>query len=619
MPRAPRVLLAIIVCVAAVFALRRILPARSAGYQRRLLTIPMRDGTKLFAVALIPNAASQALPILLIRTPFNAAMEFPSAAIPVPYRELAEDRYIFVMEDVRGRFGSGGTFVTNRPEHDPRDANGIDESTDAYDTIDWLVKHLPGNDGKVGMLGISYRGWLAAMAGINAHPALKAISPQAPMTDTWLGDDFFHQGAFRETQGVAYAAEVEGGKDPSIPDHDQFDFYLRAGTLAAIASAAGVAELPSWVGFRAHPAYDGYWQARAMQRVLTRPEVPTLFVGGWWDQEDILGPELGYHTVELADRDSVNRIVLGPWFHGQWAQRGGDSLGPMQFGSSTADYFREAIQRRWFAWYLHGKGDGRFPEAWVFETGANRWRQFDAWPPRQAEPRNIYLREGGALSFEPPGSGAIAPASGPDRSRDFDAYTSDPANPVPYLPRPDDGTGWRTWLERDQRFVRDRPDVRSWVTAPLTAPLTIAGDVVAHLFASTTGTDADWVVKLIDVYPDSVPGRPGLGGYQLIVNADIMRGRYWKGFSEPAPIPANTVTPFNVDLHEQLYRFLKGHRLMVQVQSSWFPLYDRNPQTFVPSIFEATPPDFRAQQHRVWHTAQYPSHLSLLVLPPEPM
>jgi putative CocE/NonD family hydrolase len=374
--------------------------------------------------------------------------------------------------------------------------------------------------------------------------------------------------------------------------------------LDSLAKATGVAQLPSWVGFETHPARDDYWQAKAMQNVLTRPEVPMLFVGGWWDQEDILGPQLAYSTVEKADAKDWNRIVLGPWFHGGWAEPGGDSLGPIRLGSNTSDYFREHIQRPWFAYYLHGQGDGSFPEAWAFETGANAWRTFDAWPPKNARPRNIYLHENGKLSFAPPRS--TAPG--------YDAYISDPANPVPYIPRPDDGSGWRTWLEQDQRFVASRRDVLTWKSEPLTEDLTIAGEVAAHLFASTTGTDADWVVKLIDVYPDSVPDRPSLGGYELMVNADIMRGRYWREFGTATPISAGTVTPFDVDLHEQLYRFRKGHRLMVQVQSTWFPLYDRNPQTFVPNIFHAKPSDFRTQEHRVWHTARYPSHVSVQVL-----
>ena len=581
-----------------------------AEYERRELTIPVRDGTKLFAVALIPRVASAPLPIILIRTPYSAAGAFRTAELPAQYRELGADGYIFVTEDIRGRFRSEGDFVTTRAQNDPRNAKGTNESTDAYDTIDWLVKHLPGNNGKVGVLGISYPGWLAGLAGVGAHPALKTISPQAPMSDTWMGDDFFHQGAFRQTQGFVFSAFMEIDKArftfPTIPEHDQYDFYLKYPTLDSLAKANGVAQLPSWVGFVAHPAYDGYWQAKALQNVLTKAEVPILFVGGWWDQEDMLGPQLAYHTVEKTDSADRNHIVLGPWFHGGWADAGGDSLGPIRLGSNTADWFREKIQRPWFAYYLHGTGDGRFPEAWAFETGGNEWRTFDAWPPKDVKPREIYLREGGTLSFDPPPAAA---AGG------FDSYLSDPAHPIPYIPRPDDGEGWRTWLERDQRFVDNRPDVLTWKSAPLTEDLVIAGDVVAHLFASTTGTDADWVVKLIDVYPEDVPDRPAMGGYELMVNADIMRGRYWKSFSQATPIPANTVTPFTVDLHEQLYRFRKGHRLMVQVQSSWFPLYDRNPQTFVPNIFLAKAGDYRAATHRVWRTPTHPSRVSVMVLP----
>jgi putative CocE/NonD family hydrolase len=332
--------------------------------------------------------------------------------------------------------------------------------------------------------------------------------------------------------------------------------------------------------------------------------------------------------VEKRDSAGRNHIVLGPWYHGGWAEPGGDSLGPIRLSGNTADYFREQIQRPWFAYYLHGKGDGRFPEAWAFETGANQWRTFDSWPPKNARPMKLYLGENGTLAFGALGSHG-AGATTVDRQRcpstrervplprcpAYEAYISDPAHPVPYTRRPDDGSGWRTWLEQDQRFVDGRPDVLTWKSEPLTQDLTIAGDVVAHLFASTTGSDADWVVKLIDVYPDSVPDRPTMGGYQFMVNADVMRGRYWKGFDRATAIPSNTVTPFTVDLHGQLYRFQKGHRIMVQVQSTWFPLYDRNPQTFVPNIFHAKPSDFRVQEHRIWHSARYPSHVSVRVVP----
>lgn len=583
-----------------------------SSFERRELTFPMRDGTPLFAVALIPKNHPEPLPIILIRTPFGAAREFGNADVPPPYVELAEDGYIFVAQDIRGRFGSKGEFVTSRPQAGP---GGVDESTDAYDTVDWLVKNLPGNNGRVGVIGMSYRGWLAGLAGVNPHPAIKAISPQAPTTDTWLGDDFFHQGAFRQTQGVAFTAWIESGNGFTPTSIDQFEYYLGFPTLDDLARATGISETPSWKGFREHPAWDAYWQARAMQNVLTRAEVPTLFVSGYWDQEDILGPQLGYRTVEKDDPRGWNRIALGPWFHGGWMFGAGDSIGPLPLGSNTSEYFRANIQRPWLAYYLHGKGEGKFPEAWAFETGGNTWRTFDAWPPAQAQPRKLYLRAGGEVSFKRPEPRTASRLDRPPmHTQEFDAFISDPDHPVPNSPRPDEEDGWRTWLQRDQRFVDNRPDVLTWRSEPLAEDLVIAGDIEARLFASTTGTDADWVVKLIDVWPEAATEGPLSGGYQLMVNADIMRGRYWKDFSYATPIPANEVTLFSIDLHQQLYRFRKGHRLMVQVQSSWFPLYDRNPQAFVPNIFFAKADDYRAQEHRVYHTPRYPSHIVLPVL-----
>lgn len=578
--------------------------ARPEPYLRRELSIPVRDGVQLHAIALSPRGATDSLPIILIRTPFGADREVPTSEVPPPYLELAKDGYIFVVEDVRGRGGSGGSFESLRPLHDGQDTLGTDESTDAWDTIDWLVKNLPGNSGKVGMLGISYRGWLAAMGGVHPHPALRAISPQGPVADTWLGDDFFHQGAFRQTQGVAYAAWIELGRAPTLPEIEPYDAYLGAATLDSLAKAAGVAEAASWTGFAAHPAYDDYWRRRALQNALTYPTVPTLWVGGWWDQEDILGAELMYHTLEAHDTTRENHVVLGPWSHGSWARTPGDSIGAIPLGSRTAAFFRDSIQRPWFAYHLHGRGSGDFPDAWTFETGEGAWHTDDAWPPRQASPRELYLGPAGRLSL-------TLPAAAGD---EFTRYTSDPATPVPYVPRPEREDGWPTWLVQDQRFLEGRPDVLSWVSDPLAEDFTIAGDVTARLFASTTGSDADWVVKLIDVYPDSMEGDPGLAGYELMVAADILRGRYWGGFDRPAPIAANKVTPFTVDLHQQRYRFRRGHRIMVQVQSSWFPLYDRNPQQFIPNIFAATPADFRAAEHRVWHTPHYPSRISVLQL-----
>jgi len=570
---------------------------------RSEVRIPMRDGVSLFTVILTPEAPPGPLAIMLYRTPYRVGGVGTDSLVPIQQRELALDGYVFVYQDIRGRGLSEGEFVMNRHQ----DPTGVDESTDTYDTVEWLVRNLSGTNGRVGVMGVSYPGWLAGMAGVNPHPAVKAISPQAPMTDTWMGDDFFHQGAFRQTFGFEYAngmeAAMSGARRAVIDRYDRFDWYLQYTTLKQLADDNDAWKLPSWRTFAAHPAWDEFWRKKAMDSVLATPEVPVLTVGGFWDQEDLYGPIAAYKGLEPDDAKGWNHLVMGPWFHGQWSTPGGSAIGPISFGSNTADYYREHIQRPWFAYWLHDTGTRPTTEAWIFESGGNQWRTFDAWPPREATPRKLYLRENGSLSWDPPSAADEA----------FDEYVSDPKHPVPYMPRPIDGSHWREWLVQDQRFVHNRPDVLSWETDPLIEDVVIAGDVIAHLYASTTGTDADWVVKLIDVYPDSAADR--LGGYQLMVNADILRGRYYRSFSEPAPIPANTVTHFRSNLQQQLYRFRRGHRIMVQVQSTWFPLYDRNPQTFVPNIFEAVPSDFTKQTHRVWRTAGYPSHIAVGVLP----
>ena len=575
---------------------------------RRDVSIAVRDGARLYAVVVAPKTPAKPLPIMLIRTPYGVSGNLRAGPMGTAYAELAKDGYLFVFQDSRGTGKSQGKFVMNGALHDPvKDPKGIDEATDTYDTIDWLVKNLPNNNGRVGVMGVSYPGWLAGIAAVNPHPALKAVSPQAPMTDTWMGDDFFHQGAFRQSFGVEYATAMEWARSTPSPlkvtRYDRYDWYLQFLTLKELGEKNGIDTLPSWTGFKTHPAWDEYWQAKAMQLVLPEPTVPVLNVGGYWDQEDVLGPQLAYRTLEKADKKNWNHIVLGPWFHGGWAGREGSTFGPMKFGMDVGLYYRANIERPWFANWLHGTGDAKFAEAYMFEAGGNTWRTFDAWPPREAKAANIYLRENGKLSFDAP------------TSTGAESYVSDPRHPIPYIARPVDGTRWRQWLVEDQRFVQNRPDVLSWESEPLTADVTIAGDVIAHLFASTTGTDADWVVKLIDVYPDAMPGDPKLGGYELMVAADILRGRYHKSFSKPQPIIANAVTPFTVDMHQQVYRFLKGHRLMVQVQSTWFPLYDRNPQTYVPNIFEAKASDFKAQTHTVHFGPKAPSHIAVTLLP----
>jgi putative CocE/NonD family hydrolase len=605
--------------------------ADSLAFDRQEVMIPMRDGIRLQTVVYRPRGRTEPLPILLHRTPYGVGDE-NKGQLQYAYTELVRGGYVFVFQNVRGRFESEGTFVMAHPLVDHHNRGATDESTDAYDTVDWLVKHVPNTIPKVGILGVSYDGWLAAMATIDPHPALKAASPQAVMADLWMGDDDFHQGAFRQTIGLEFESWMQLsrnlGERLPISDYDTYDWYLPQ-TLDSLTKRLR-GRVPTWTAFAEHPVYDTFWVNRALPRQLEQAgstRVPTLIVGGWWDQEDLYGTLATYATLERHDSTGRNFLLMGPWNHGSWSNEKTRKLGEVDFHQETGPKFRE-VQAQWFAYWLKDRPSDP-PEALLFDGGAMQWRTFNAWPPKNAQLRNIYLRENGKISFDPPPASAerrsaTAPRGGSVESvdtRQYDAYVSHPAHPVPYRRRPVEqtydpgGSGWSTWLSQDQRFVHNRPDVLAWESEPLADNLTIAGDVVAHLFASTTGTDADWVVKLIDIYPDSVPDNPRMGGYQLMVTADIMRGRYWKGFSRPTPIPANTVLPFTVDLQQQLYTFQKGHRLMVQVQSSWFPLYDRNPQTFVPNIFHAKPSDFRAQVHRVWHTARYPSHVSVMSLP----
>jgi len=584
-------------------------PMQDSAYTRTEAMIPMRDGVKLHTVIEAPRNAAGPLGLLMDRTPYGADGAAAGAARNAGYLGLTG--LIIVAQDIRGRFTSEGTFAMNRPPHSG--PQGTDESTDTYDTIDWLVKNVPNNNGRVGVFGISYPGWLTAVAGIGAHPALRALSPQAPMGDAWMGDDFFHQGAFRVSYGLEYSWMMEASPDlsvtPSPSRFDTYEWYRSFPTLGALAAAVGAEQWPTWRHFAEHPAYDSVWQARSLPRYFTHTVVPTLTVGGWWDQEDEYGPLASYAALEKTDTAGVNFLVMGPWYHGQWFADSATSLGNIRFGRPTGVDFR-ALQTRWFAYWLKGEGDGKFPEATVFDAGTNEWRTFDKWPPAAAQTKHLYFRENGGLSFDPPTAAAGA-----------DQYVSDPAHPVPYRPRPVERTysppsRWRRWETEDQRFVDGRPDVLTWQTAPLTEDVTVAGNIVAHLFAATTGSDADWVVKLIDVYPDTIPDRPAMGGYELMVTGDIMRGRYRSSWEHPQAIPSNEVVPFTVDLHQEAYTFKKGHRIMVQVQSTWFPLYDRNPQTFVANIFKATAADYRAATHRVYRTARYPSNVAVDVLRP---
>jgi putative CocE/NonD family hydrolase len=602
-------------------------------YTRQDVMIPMRDGIKLHAVLLRPKDYSAPLPFLMERTPYGVDGSTPESINPWE-PELAASRYIFVFEDIRGRYKSEGTFVMSRPMADHRDPKLVDESTDTYDTVAWLLKNIPDNNGRVGVHGVSYPGFLAMAAGIDPHPAVKAISPQAPMIDVWMGDDFFHNGAFRETYGYDYTLGMESSKENAFSklDEDAYDFFLHSGSFAAAAKRDGVDKLPTGVAFLQHPAYDEFWRTRGVQWHLNQPAVPALFVGGFWDQEDLFGPQEAYAKLEPHDAHHENFLVIGPWNHGQW---GGTTrhLGAIQFGEPTTDEFRKRYEAPFFAHYLKDENGFSLKDTAAFETGSNRWREYTHWPPLESTSQNLYLSADGSLIFSSAEPKKFSKEK--KEAANYREYVSDPANPVPYRHRPiqatySEGSKWFTWMVEDQRFVSDRPDVATWTTPPLDHDVTVAGDVIADLFASTSGTDVDWVVKLIDEYPaatssvaatpssslassssPSAASQPDMAGYQLIVNGEIFRGRYRKSFELPEAIPADTVLEYRFSLHAADHTFLKGHRIKVQVQSTWFPLYDRNPQKFLPNIMTASPGDFAKATQRIYPA----SHLILPLAP----
>jgi uncharacterized protein len=594
------------------------MPVDYAGlFEKSEVMIPMRDGVKLHTEIYSPRDAEGALPILMVRTPYGISSPDKEISHMIyRYADMVPDGYIFVFQDIRGRYGSEGKFVMLRPIHDASDAKGIDESTDTYDTIDWLVKNVPHNNGRVGLDGTSYDGFLVTMGMVNPHPALKAVSEQACMGDTWLGDDFFHNGAFRLSYAFEYAPLLETSTENySFPFErfDVYDFYLRLGPLSNANAKYFHGKIPSWNEFVAHPNYDEFWKRHAVAYGLKEPTVPNLNVAGWWDQEDFYGPVATYERLEKDDKKNLNFIVAGPWNHGGWGHGQGKSLGEIPFGSETAVYFRRNIEAPWFAYWLKDKGKLPLREAILFQTGSDTWTAFDAWPPREAKTRNLYLHENGKLSFDAPETSA---------AEAFDSYESDPAHPVPYRQRPVDMTypedhpgSWYTWLVQDQRFVDERPDVLTWQTEEFADDVTLAGQVTAKLFASTTGSDSDWIVKLIDVYPQKYPQDWKLSGYELMIADEIFRGRFRKSFERPEAITPNEVTPYTIDLHTADHVFKKGHRIMVQVQSTWFPLYDRNPQKFVPNIFEAKESDFQKATQRIYRSKQFPSSVEISVLP----
>jgi putative CocE/NonD family hydrolase len=574
----------------------------------------MRDGVRLNTEIYVPKNSRERLPILLTRTPYGLGHDDQGfhSLLRSSYRELADEGFIFVFQDIRGRYRSEGQFVMLRLPRDRRNPQAIDESTDTYDTIEWLLRNVPNHNGRAGVLGISYGGWLTVMAMLDPHPALKAVSEQASPADQFLGDDFHHNGAFRLSYGFEYVAMMETTKEKfsfAFDKYDTFEWYLSLGALANANQHYFHEKLPTWNDFVAHPNYDEFWQKQAVPPYLEEATVPNLNVVGWWDQEDFYGPLKIYETLEKKDSHHRNYLVVGPWNHGGWAQGAGRTLGKIDFDSDTSKYFREKIQAPWFAFWLKDKGKLPLSEALTFQTGSNRWEPDEQWPPRRnIAKRKLYFHNAGRLSFEP---------AQEEGEQEFDSYISDPAHPVPYRPRPIEptypGPGWPVWLVEDQRFVHLRPDVLSWESEPLREDLTVSGDIVAHLFASTSGTDSDWIAKLIDVYPEEYAKDRKMGGYQLMIANEVLRSRFRHSFAKPEPVVPDQVTEYTIDLHGANHCFRKGHRIMVQVQSTWFPVIDRNPQKFVENIFRAAEADYQKATQRVYRSRRFPSHVEVAV------
>jgi hypothetical protein len=598
-------------------------------YELRDVMIPMRDGVKLHTIILVPKGASH-VGMLLTRTPYEAKtlISHTHSGHLGPMLQgydnatdvILEEGYIRVMQDVRGKYDSEGDYVMNRPVHGPQNPTPVDDATDTYDTIDWLVKNVPESNGKVGTLGISYDGFEPLMALINPHPALKVSVPMNPMVDGWMGDDWFHSGAFRQ-QNMSYIYEQEASRDNSIKwwqsYHDDYDLFLQAGSAGELGRSHGMQQIGFWNKIVAHPAYDAFWSEQAVDKLLaTQPlKVPVMLVHSLWDAEDSYGAIAVYKAIKPKDvNGNMVKLVLGPWYHGQAIDEG-SSLGNLRFGSDTSRWFREHVLRPFLAQYLKdGAPAADVAPVTAFETGTNEWRRFDRWPVSCESgcthaTKALYLQPGNRLGFEAPAGGEA-----------FTEYVSDPARPVPFRARPIQQMGyapgqtWAQWLTDDQREAAGRTDVITFTSAVLSKPLLISGQPVVHLVASTSGTDSDWVVKLIDVYPDEVYAQPEMGGYQLAVGMDILRGRYREGFAVARPLKANQPLAYEFKLPPNNHVFLPGHRLMVQVQSSWFPLYDRNPQTFVPNIFLARPEDYRKATQRVYHSAREASYIALPVV-----
>jgi putative CocE/NonD family hydrolase len=593
--------------------------AQYTKYEHR---IPMRDGKRLFTAVYVPKDQSQTYPILLTRTPYNVKPYGVDASRdnlgPSPL--FGKAGYIFAYQDVRGRWMSEGEFVNMRPHNPAKKDKEIDESSDTYDTIEWLLAHVPGHNGKVGQWGISYPGFYTAAGMIDAHPALKAASPQAPVTDWFVGDDWHHNGALLLPHMFNFMARFDRPRplptkkfNPTF-DHetpDGYQYFLKLGPLDDAGQGYFKGEAAFWNEAMKHGTYDDFWQARNLRQHLKEIKPAVLTVGGWFDAENLFGALEVYKNIQKNSTKTSNRLVMGPWVHGGWSGGEGSKLGDVSFDAKTAEFYREHIEFPFFEHYLKGKGEMKHPEAWVFETGTNVWRKYDTWPPKAAKPRELYFHTGCKLRDE------IPPDATPEDGHD--EYLSDPAKPVPYLEKIAIGMA-PEYMTADQRFAGRRPDVLVYETEPLESDLTVVGSFKAELFVSTSGTDSDWVVKLIDVYPDDHPDpNPNptgvrMGGYQQLVRGDVMRGKFRKSYEKPEAFTPGKPTSVKFTLPDVCHTFRSGHRLMVQVQSSWFPLIDRNPQTFV-DIYRAKESDFKKATQRVYHTRELPSRLVVQVLP----
>jgi len=579
-------------------------------YVRTEQMIPMRDGVKLHAVILKPADIATPLPFLMERTPYGVD-DTNRATIFARRPELARAGFIFVSEDIRGRYKSEGKFVMMRPLADHSDPKATDESTDTWDTVAWLLKNVAGNNGRVGVVGTSYDGFLAMMAGIDPHPAVKAISPQAPMIDVWIGDDFFHNGAFRQTYGYDYvlgmesskefAREGDYGKDANGKPVDGYDYFLERGSFAGDVKQSGSRMLPTWKLFLDHPSYDNTWSSRGVEHALNSVTVPTLTVGGYYDQEDMWGPQEEYAKLEPHNTGHDNFLAEGPWRHGYWASSS-VRLGNLSYGEPIGQEFRRDIEAPFFAHYLKDEPGFDLENTASFQTGSNTWKRYAQFPPVESKPTSLHLAANGVLSWSAPSAATTS-------------YTSDPADPVPYRHRPiqvtySPGSQWYDWLTEDQRFVTDRKDVAVWKLPVLTRDLTLTGEVVADIFASTTGKDNDMVVKLIDQYPNDDPDLK-MRGYQLLTNAEIFRGRYLSGYDHPTALKPSSIHEYKFSLHDVDHVFKAGHTVMIEIQSTWFPLYDRNPQTFVSNIMKAKPGDYKPATITIYSGAGHDSAIEV--------